>query len=343
MLLAAYDSGGRVTTGDENRAFAARALATARAIPGVASAALATSVPLDIHGLPSRSFTLEGRARADGTADEALSNVVSDGYLATMGIPLLEGRDVSDVGQPAPIDEAIVNEAFVQRYLDGQAVIGRRLTARGTTYVIVGVAATTVSDAFGEPPTPLVFYSFGARPGASAEIHLRTRPGMETAVSSSLQGAFQRLDATVPLYNVRTLQQHIATNLVLRRVPAQMFMVLGPLFLFLAAVGVYAVVDHGVSLRTREIGLRLALGARPSGVVRMMVAETIGIATLSVASAMAIVVMIDLHVVRGGRRDLPALIGVPLLLLAVAGLASWLPARRAGLLPPSIAMRSREG
>jgi putative ABC transport system permease protein len=145
----------------------------------------------------------------------------------------------------------------------------------------------------------------------------------------------------VPLYNVRSLQQHIATNLVLRRVPAQMFLVLGPLLLFLAASGVYAVVDYAVSQRTSEIGVRLALGARPWQVVATMVSETLSIAFVSVLGATAIVVMIDLHLVRGGARDLPALVGTPLLLLAVAAVASCLPARRASAVSPSIAMREQ--
>jgi predicted permease len=341
VLLAAYDLTGRGTDATANRTFAARALAAVRAMPGV-SAALATSVPLDIHGLPLRSFTLDGHARADGATDQSLSNIVSDGYLAAMSIRLLQGHDFSPIDTAAPAAEAIVNQAFVDRYLPGEAALGRRLQMGRTAYTIIGVAATTVSEAFGEPPAPLVLYAFGSRPGPSAEIHLKTTPGMEGSISSTLQRVFRELDPTVPLYNIRTLQQHIATNLILRRIPAQMFMVLGPLLLFLAAFGVYAVVDYGVSQRTTEIGVRLALGARPAQVTRMMVAETLGVAVLSVAAAMAIVVMIDLHVVRGGVRDLPALIGTPLALLLVAAFASWLPARRASLVSPSVAMRQRE-
>jgi predicted permease len=342
VLLAAYDLTGRGTDATANRVFAARTLAAVRAMPGVSAAALATSVPLDIHGLPLRSFTLDGHARPDGTTDQSLSNIVSDNYLAAMSIRLLQGRDFSPIDASAPKAEVIVNQAFVERYLPGEAVLGRRLQMGRTAYTIVGVAATTVSDAFGEPPAPLVLYAFDARPGPSAEIHLKTTPGLEASVASTLQRVFRELDSTVPIYNVRTLQQHIATNLVLRRIPAQMFMVLGPLLLFLAAFGVYAVVDYGVSQRTTEIGVRLALGARPGQVTRMMVAETLSIATLSVAAAMAIVVMIDLHVVRGGVRDLPALIGTPLALLLVAAFASWLPARRASLVSPSVAMRQRD-
>jgi ABC-type antimicrobial peptide transport system permease subunit len=161
-------------------------------------------------------------------------------------------------------------------------------------------------------------------------------------MSSTLQRVFRELDPTVPLFNIRTLDQHIATNLVLRRIPAQMFLVLGPLLLFLAAVGVFAVVDYNVSRRASEVGIRLALGARPAQIVRMIVADTTGVVLLGVAAAMAIVVMIDLHAVRGGVRDLPALVGTPLAILAVASIASWLPARRAGLVAPSTVMRRDE-
>jgi predicted permease len=339
VLLAAFDRTGRSLDASRNRAFAARALGAVRAMPGVTSAALATSVPLDIHGLPSRAFTIEGHTRADGDTDRALANVVSDGYLETMGIRLLRGRDFRPLDDTAPPAEAMVNQAFVDRYLPGEAVLGRRLRSGGVTYTIVGVAATTVSDAFGEPPTPLVLYAFAARPGPSAEIHLRTTPGAEAGLSSSLQRVFRALDPTVPLFNIRTLERHIATNLVLRRVPAQMFLVLGPLLLCLAAFGVFAVVDHAVSRRMAEIGIRLALGARPGAIVRAMIAGVMGVVALGVGAAMALVVMIDLHAIRGGVRDLPALLGTPVAILAVTAIASWLPARRASHVAPSTVMR----
>ena len=184
-----------------------------------------------------------------------------------------------------------------------------------------------------------MLYSFGAR-RIQAEIHLgRSQAWRQACRRASF--AFQALDATVPLYHVAAAAAHRDQSRAAARAP-QMFLVLGPLLLFLAASGVYAVVDYAVSQRTSEIGVRLALGARPWQVVRAMVGETLGIAAISVSAATAIVVLIDLHLVRGGMRDLPALAGTPLLLLAVAALASWLPARRASVVNPSIAMRSRE-
>jgi hypothetical protein len=309
-------------------------------MPGVDAVALASSVPLDIHGLPSRGFVVEGRMRPRADPDQALSNVVTPGYLETMGIPLLAGTDFASLDDTVAPPEVIVNDAFVRRYLDGGEAVGRRLTARGVSHVIVGVAGTSVSDAFGEPPTPVVLYSYRDRSPAFAQLHVRTRPGMETAIAATVRRVVADLDATLPVFDVRTLPEHIAKNLVMRRVPARMFLVLGPLLLVLAAIGIYAVVDYTVAQRTSEIGLRLALGARPQQVVGQIVRETLGVVALGAGGASLVAVMVDLHLVRGGMRDVPVLVGVPMLLMAVGAVASWLPARRASRVEPAGVLRA---
>lgn len=339
VLLSAYDLTGRGTTAAANRQFAQRALTALRQAPGVLDVALAASIPLDIHGLPARAFTLEGRARPDAPPDVALSNVVSRGYLETMGIALVAGSDFAPLDDEAAPPQAIVNQAFVDRYLPGGDAIGRRIEARGVSHAIVGVARTTVSDAFGEAPAPLVLYSFRDRPLPAAEVHVKTTPGGEAAAAGVVRRVFRELDPTLPVFNVRTLPEHIARNLVLRRIPAQMFAVLGPLLILLAAVGVYAVVDYNVSQRTAEIGVRLALGASARRVVAQIVGETMLSVLLGVGGALSIAIVVDLHLVRGGVRDLPALVGVPVLLIAVAAAASWVPARRAALVDPVTALR----
>ena len=159
--------------------------------------------------------------------------------------------------------------------------------SRGVAHVIVGVARTSTYDAFGEAPTPLVLYSYRDRPLAAAEMHLRTRPGTELAMASAIRRVVADLDPSLPVFDVRTLPEHIARNLVLRRVPARMFLVLGPLLLLLAAIGVYAVVDYGVSQRTSEIAVRLALGATSQAVVRRIVAETLAVIGLGVGGVHA--------------------------------------------------------
>ncbi len=339
VLLAAYDLTGRGTDASTNLRFAGRVLAALGAMPGVESAALASAVPLDIHGLPSRSFVLEGRTRGRADRDEALSNVVTPGYLKTMGIPLLAGTDFAPLDDVVAVPQAIVNEAFARQYLAGADPIGRRLESGGVSYTIVGVAGTTVSDAFGEPPTPLVFYSYRDRPLPFAEVHVRTA-GAEVAMTAAIRQAIAELDAGLPVYNVRTLSDHIARNLVLRRVPARMFLVLGPLLLMLAAIGVYAVVDYSVAQRRAEIGLRLALGAPVRQVVGLIVRETIRAVALGAAAATALAVGVELHLVRGGARDVPVLVAVPVLLVAVAAVACWIPARRASAVSPADVLRS---
>ncbi len=168
VMLAAYDLTGRGTNNDANRQFASRVLAGLRNVAGVESAALASSIPLDIHGLPVRTFALEGRAQESADPDQALSNIVTPGYFETMGIPLLAGRDFAAMDDTAAPPQVIVNDAFVRRYLEGAEPLGRRLQTRSTTYTIVGVARTSLYDAFGEPPTPIVYYSYRDRPSSMA-------------------------------------------------------------------------------------------------------------------------------------------------------------------------------
>jgi predicted permease len=275
ILLAAYDLGTQVRREEEGRRFAERLLDAVRALPEVDAAAIATSVPLDIHGLPQRSFVIEGRARLDGGRDRALTNIVTPGYFQTMEIALVEGEDFAPLADASAPPQVVLNEAFVRRYLAGSAALGRGLESGGQRYVVVGVMKNSVYDAFGEPELPAIYFSFRDRPALQGELHLRTRAGLEGGVTMAARRAARALDASLPLYNVRTLTDHVETNLFLRRIPAQMFIVLGPLLLLLAAVGIHAVVAATVAQRTTEIGVRLALGATARRVSGQMVGESL--------------------------------------------------------------------
>jgi predicted permease len=339
VLLAAYDFSSPTTDAASAREFAARLLDRVRALRTVEAAALATSIPLDIHGLPSRAFVLEGRARTDGAVDRSLSNVVTSGYFVTMRIPLVAGADFAPLDDPTSAAQAIVNVAFVRRFIGEGEAIGRRIESGGRTYVITGVVRDSISDAFGEPATPCVYYSFRDRPSPVAEIHVRTRVGAESALGPELRAIVRELAPSLPLYNVRTLDEHVETNLFLRRIPARMFVVLGPLILLLAVVGIYAVVDYTVAQRTTEIGVRLALGATAGGVVRQIVVESLMTVSLGALAGLLGVLAVYSHLMRGAL-DLPVFAGVPLALFAAAALACWLPARRATLVDPVVALRA---
>ncbi|MDQ3069477.1 MAG: ADOP family duplicated permease [Acidobacteriota bacterium] len=341
VLLASYDMTGRNLDAPALRTFAERVITRLREMPQVEGVALSSSVPLDIHGLPMRIFTLEGRTRVEEGEDGALTNTVSDGYFNVMRIPLLAGRDFAPLSDSAAPREVIVNGEFVRRFVGDGAAVGRRLETRGGVYVIAGIAANSLYNAFGESPTPIIYFSFRDRPATLAEIHVRVRSGEEKAFAPQVRAAVRDLDPDLPVFNVRSLTDHVDTNLVFRRVPARMFSVLGPLLLILAAIGIYAVVGYTMTLRTREIGLRIALGATPRRVVAAFVGESMSVIAAGAVVGWLIAVAVTLDVLGETGLDPLVFAGVPAVLFTVAAIACWLPARRAAVLDPWAALRDR--
>jgi predicted permease len=339
LLLATYDLSGTVTNDDYPRQFAIQLLDRLRRVPSVQSVALANAMPLDIHGLPLRGFTLEGRAQTTAQPDQALSNIVSPGYFATMGIPIVAGEDFVDMVDRSRPPQVILNEEFVRRYVAPADPLGRLLVNGDTSYAVVGVVKNSAYDAFGEPPTPAMFFSYRDRPRWLGEIHLRARPGAETLLASEVQRAVREIDASLPVYNIRTMAEHIERNLFLRKIPARMFVVIAPLLLALVAVGIYAVVSYSVAQRTTEIGVRIALGATSHRVVSQIVKEGMLVTSAGVILAWVIAVMVQLHLFSGGPGAWTVLMAVPAVLFAVAIFSCWLPARRATLVDPVQALR----
>jgi predicted permease len=339
VLLAAYDLSGRNPDEASEREFAARLLERLRSLPDVEAAAIATNVPLDLHGIPTRPFTVQGRVRTEAGQDRAISNTVTPGYFKVMAIPLLEGNDFAGMRDRAAPAQAIVNEEFVRRYLIGADAIGRRIQTRAGIFAIIGVARNSVYNAFGEPTQPAVYFSYRDRPASEGEIHLRTRSGNETALTSEARALLRDLDPMLPLYDVRTLSQHIERNLYLRRIPARMFAVLGPLLLGLAAIGIYAVVSYAVARRTREIGVRLAFGATSGRVALQIISENLGVIGWGAATGWILTLVISLRTITKDAINVPIFIGVPAILLSAAALACWIPARRASLIDPMAALR----
>jgi predicted permease len=340
LLIATYDLSGTVTTDEYPRQFARDLLERLRHVAGVESVALANAMPLDIHGLPLRGFTIEGRAQQAQQQESALSNIVSPGYFKTMDIPIVAGTDFVDLTDATMPPQVIVNEEFVRRYIAPADPLGRRLKNGDTTYTIAGVVKNSTYDAFGEPPTPAFFFSYRDRARYLGEIHVRARPGSETLLASEIQRAVRDIDASLPVYNIRTMAEHVERNLFLRKIPARMFAVIAPLLLALVAIGIYAVISYTVSQRTREIGVRIAMGATGDRVVRQIVKEGLLVAATGVILAWVVAGMVQLHLFSGGPGAWSVLIGVPIVLMGVAAVSCWLPARRATTVDPVVALRS---
>jgi predicted permease len=339
VLLASYDFEGRNIDALSARSFASRLLERLQAVPGVEAAAISRAVPLDIHGLPLRTFALEGQANADGSPQRALANTVTPGYFKTMGIALLSGQDFAGLRDPAAPQQVVVNEEFVRRYLGGAEPIGRGLVNAGRRHLIAGVVRNSMYESFGEAPLPIMYFSYRDWPAGFGQIHVRTTPGAEAGYAGILRGVVQELDPALPLYDVRTLTEHVETNLFFRRIPARIFVVLGPLILLLAAVGIYAVVAYAVSRRTNEIGVRLALGATSGRVVGQIIRENLVVVMRGALVGWLITYFLTIHLMPGAPINLPVFAGVPLLLIGVAVAACWLPARRASRVDPIAALR----
>ncbi|MGE0359526.1 MAG: ABC transporter permease [Vicinamibacterales bacterium] len=337
VLLAAYDRSGR---GDDvaARTFVARAVERLGALPGVQAVAVAAAVPLDIHGLPQRTFVLEGRPRVDGVADRAASNTVSPGYFAAMRMRWVAGAGFVPLDDPSTAPQVVVNQAFVDRFIGAGAVVGRRLEQGDRTYAIAGVVATTISDAYGEPPTPVMYFSYRDRPARGGEFHVRTGVGAEASLAGAVRAAITDLDPASPVFNVRTLDEHVENNLLLKRIPARLFLVLGPLLLVLASSGIHAVVSYAVTSRRTEIGVQLALGATGRRVVWEQVASSLAVVVAGAGSGWLLVWIVYTQGL-GAATDLRAFVAVPALLLAVAAWSTWLPARRAAAVDPVEVLR----
>jgi predicted permease len=338
VLLAAYDLTGRNAGAAFTRSFPDVVLRRLRERPDVDAAAISSSVPLDIHGLPSRVFTVDGYARTQPGFDQALANTVTPGYFDVMGIAITAGTDFAPLPDPAPTAQVIVNEEFVRRYLSGLEPIGRVLNARGRTHAIAGVVKNSLSNAFGEPPTPVIYFSYRDHPSASGEIHVRTTPGRERGLAPEIRRTVAAVDPELPVFNVRTLEEHVESNLVFRRVPARMFALLAPLLLALAAVGIYAVVACSVAQRTTEIGVRISVGATPARVAGGIVRETMAAAGPGAIVGWGLALVVAMNVM-GGAIDVAVFAGVPAVLLTVAAVAAWVPARGAARRDPICALR----
>lgn len=340
LLLATYDLGPLQPSDDYARQFAGQLIDRLGRVPAIESVALANSMPLDIHGLPARGFRLEGRAETAQQQEQALSNIVSRGYFGTMGIAVVAGEDFAELTNTAAPPQVIVNEEFVRRYIAPADPLGRRLTNGEVAYTITGVVKNSTYDVFGEPPTPAFFLSWRDRPRWLGEVHLRARPGSETMLASEIQRAVREINASLPVYNVRTMAEHVERNLFLRKIPARMFVVIAPLLLALVAIGIYAVVSYSVSQRTTEIGVRMAMGATSDRVVRQIVKEALTVASAGLLLAWVIAGMVEMHLFIGGPEAWVILLTVPLLLLGVAWVSCWLPAKRATLVDPVVALRA---
>ncbi len=321
----------------------AQLLERVRALPGVTAAGVADQVPLGFGGQSSSSATVEGYQPRPNENMSLRLNRVSAGYFAAMGIPVLSGRPIQDGDERRGARNVVVNEAFAKRYWPGADPLGRRIDQGAGWMTVVGVVKTGKYDQLREDPVPMIYQAVGReRPLGDFTLHVRTA-GEPTQQTAALREAFRQTSADLPFLDVRTMRESMQVATMVQEIGATMLAGFGLMALLLSAIGVYGVMAYTVSQRTREIGVRVALGAARRDVVGLVIGRAMRLAGLGLgfgllaAFAAGRLLASQLLGVSGSDPLTFAAIGV--LLGAVALMASWLPARRAARVDPMMALR----
>ena len=340
-----FDLGLQGYSEEKGQAFQKQVLERAPSVPGVRSAALVGTLPLSLD-YSSTTIYVEGQPVTGSTnLPLAIPNLISPNYFRTMEIPL-RGRDFSDLDSKEESRVAIVNETFARRLFPGREAIGGRFNFDGPDqpyWEIVGVAADGKYNSLGEDPKPAFYRPLWRNYSSGVSLVARTAtPNPESAISG-LRNELLRLDSTLPVYNVKTLTEHMSLPLFPFRMAAAVLGSFGVLAIVLAAIGIYGVMSYVVAGRTREVGVRVALGASRSNVLFLIMRQGMSLALVGLVLGLVVsfgAAQLLVKVLFGvSPADPLTFAGVTILLASVAALACYVPARRATKVDPLVALR----
>jgi predicted permease len=284
-------------------------------------------------------------------------HMVSPGYFHTMGISVVRGRGFDDTDTPAAPRVAVINESFARRHFPDRDPIGHHVRAYGQfDWRIVGVVADTrgttcppagchgfAETTLEQPPEPALYSSYGQGCCGSFEIAVVVRHPAPASAIAPLRALVREIDPRLALDEVRTMEEAIGASLAQRRLHTWLLGTWAALALLLAALGIHGVLSYAVARRTRELAIRSALGAQARALLGLVVGQGLRVAALGialgVAGAVALTRVLASQLYGVSPTDPVTFAGLALLVLTVAALASWLPARRATRVDPMIALR----
>ena len=311
--------------------------------PGVEAAAFADWLPLGFEGGSFGAVDVEGYVSTPGESLSVGLAHVSPDYFQALRIPMLDGRDFTDADGPDRPRVIVVNEAFVKRFLAGRHPLGVKVRYWGSEATIVGVVATGKYRSLAEPAKPFLYDSAWQSPTAGLTSVVRMK-GEAAGASGLVSREAASLDPAVKVWVGLSFANFTAAAYAIQRIAAQLLMVIGGVALALAAMGIYGVIAFSISQRSREIGIRMALGAQRGQILRLVLRQGLKLALIGTGFGM-------LGAVGAGRAmaslligveplDASVLVGVATGLIAVALGACWLPARRAARVDPMEALRT---
>jgi putative ABC transport system permease protein len=319
-------------------------VADLRASAGVRSASAISILPMqEVTVASALPFTVEGQPPPRNDDPLADVRIVAPGYFETMKIPLLAGRTLDDHdGEDAP-RSSVINETMARRYFPDGNVIGRVIQNPHGKSTVVGVVADVRSEGLAAEPKKQVYLPMRQSPSAAMTLVARTA-GDPEGLAGTIRRAVQGVDAEQPLYNLSTLDQLLARAVFLPRVSAQLLAAFAAAALVLASLGIYGVLSYSISQRTREIGLRMALGARASHTIGFVVRDSLGFLLAGVGAGLVAAMLLARSLARVlygvGPFDLMSFALAAAILLVVGVAASLVPARRATRVNPIVALRA---
>jgi putative ABC transport system permease protein len=336
----------RYPTAKEFAAFHQRLLQRLRGLPGIDAASIASGLPMDGNATMMEVHPDEAPAAPDGPAPSAQWRLVSPGYFRTMGIPLRAGRDLEERDlAPDTFDlrGAVISETMARRLWPGQDPIGRRFhpwNATNPPVTVVGVAGDVRLFTLDETPGPAVYFFFVRWNPIQIAVRTQGEPG---AFAGLLRDEVRAIDPGVPVAQIRPMQELLGSTTSPRRFTMTLLAIFAGAALLLSGVGLFGLLAFLVAQRTRDIGVRLALGARRSDILRLVVGRAMHLTAIGVAAglagALALAGVIRSMLYGVGARDPLTLVATALLLVLVALLACWIPARRAARVDPIVALR----
>jgi predicted permease len=264
-------------------------------LPGVESAARAAWLPLDSNGSGRRVFTDDGPAEL-AKVPVAEFNAVTPRYFATLGTPMVEGREFVTTDSATAVQGVVINQVLAQRLWPGTSAIGKRLRLESPTspeLEVIGVARPSFYRALGERPRPALWVNLDRNPRARVTMVVRSR-GSELALLPAIRAAIRAIDPTLPVVGLGTLRQHVSVAYTSTESGAIGVLGFGILALLLAASGIYGITAYTVSQRRREVGIRLALGARHSSVLRLIAGRALGLTMIGAGVGAALAALVPM-------------------------------------------------
>jgi len=350
LLMMSFDPSLVHYSPEKTRDFYQTLLEHTRQLPGATSAALSLSVPFDSANLGAGNIAPEGYQLPKGKESESvLFNIVGTQFFDTMGTPILRGRAIQDTDTATSPHVAVINEFMAEHFWPRQDPIGKRfriLGANAKWVQVAGVAKNSTYLAFGEPRLSF-FYLAMAQESPSRMTLLVETSGDGATLTGPLRNLVRSIDAQQPIYNVRTMREYYRTQgLQTLRLLVNVIGAMGLAGLSMALVGLYGLVSYSVSRRTREIGIRMAIGAQGLDIARVVLRQGASLALTGVGVGLAgsVGVATIMHAAfsslhKGGMFDPWTFVVLPIALLLVTMLASYVPARRAAAIDPNRALR----